>query len=93
MDEEDYRIRHQLMFEAERELLKNEEPSNGLNFYSIFGETVAGVGEEYEVKLSFHSETPPALVVSGEAGFVGMFYLRDLEVQSLESTAKGGLDE
>lgn len=88
MDEEDYRIRYQLMFEAERELLKEDKIVNKLTFYTMFDEVVAGVNEEYEVKLSLHLETSPALSVTKDGAFVGMFYLRDSEVQSSTQTVK-----
>ena len=74
MDADDYRLRHQLMFEAERELLKEDKTEKKLTFYTMFDEVVAGVQEGYEVKLSLHMETSPALSVTTEDGdFVGMF--------------------
>jgi hypothetical protein len=89
MDADNYQLRYQLMFEAERELLKEFKTDNKLTFYKMFDETVAGVEEGYKVRLSLHMETPPALSVSTKDGdFVGMFYLRDPEFQSSPTTAK-----
>ena len=89
MDEPDYRIRHQLMFEAERELLKKLPHDYGdLVFYTILGETVAGIRKEYNVVLRLSTETPPSLsVTTKDRKYVGMFYLRDPEVPHSNQTA------
>jgi len=79
-DEKDYQISHQLRYEAERELLKSEPPTEGtLTFYTVGGETVAGLEEGYVARLKLYTETCPALSITRGGLFVAMVFLKDLD--------------
>lgn len=73
--------RFQLMFEAERELLKHEELENSnLKMYRVGETVVAGVSKEYTIKLRLSQETSPALIINTKHGeYVGIFFLKDVD--------------
>jgi len=77
-EEPNYVIRHQLMFEAERELLKREE--GGLVDYLHIGEeTVAGIAKDCEARLRLSTETEPSITVSKDGKYIGTFFLKDVD--------------
>ena len=77
-DEENYVIRYQLMFEAERELLKREE-GKLVDYLRIGEETVAGISKDYEAKLRLSLDTPPGITVTKGGEYIGTFFLKDVD--------------
>ena len=79
--EEKTDIKWQLMFEAEKELLKPEHIGNNIISYSIGEQTVAGINDNFEVRLRLHPETKPSLIISRKGfGFVGQVFLKDVDL-------------
>jgi len=77
-EEPNYVIRHQLIFEAERELLKRED--GGLvDFLRIGEETVAGIAKDCEAHLRLSTEAEPAITVSKDGSYIGTFFLKDVD--------------
>jgi len=78
-DEEHYEIKAQLMFEAERELLKSKKEKD-ITFYYIGDDAVAGIEEGYKAELRLYSECSPALRITSDSGeYVGMIFLKDVD--------------
>ena len=77
-DEEEYTMRHQLMFEAERELLKREE-GKLVDYLRIGEDTVAGIAKDCKAKLRLSLEAEPAITVSKDGAYIGTFFLKDVD--------------
>ena len=79
--EEESDIKWQLMFEAERELLKSKHIGNNIISYSIGEQTIADINDNFEVRLRLHPETKPSLIISRKGfGFVGQVFLKDVDL-------------